>query len=196
MSEVVYLGHKIGREQVKSEVSNIAAVRDYPKPMSKTDVRSFLRLVGYYWKFIPHFASVAAPFSDFTKKNLKVFDWTGECDQAFILLKILPCDAPVLRSPNLNKEMILQMDPSNRGVGAVLSQLDNDGVEHPLVYASRKLLPKENRYSIVEKNAWQLCGLFRPWQFICYDSSLGYVLYILLIIKSLIRAAVSLVKEA
>uniref|UniRef100_A0A1X7TVH1 Reverse transcriptase domain-containing protein n=1 Tax=Amphimedon queenslandica TaxID=400682 RepID=A0A1X7TVH1_AMPQE len=151
MSEVVYLGHKIGRGQVKPEVSKIAAVRDYPKPRSKTDKRSFLGLVGYYRKFIPHFASVAAPLSDLTKKNLKVFNWTGECDQAFTKLKKLLCEAPVLRSPNLNKEMILQTDASNRGVGAVLSQIDNDGVEHPLVYVSRKLLPREERFSIVEK---------------------------------------------
>ena len=47
--------------------------------------------------------------------------------------------------------MILQTDASNRGVGVVLSQIHNDGKEHPIVYVSKKLLPREEKYSIVEK---------------------------------------------
>lgn len=43
------------------------------------------------------------------------------------------------------------MDASDRGVGAVLSQRDADGIEHPVGYFSRKLLPREERYAAVEK---------------------------------------------
>ena len=46
---------------------------------------------------------------------------------------------------------MLQTDTSDRGVGAVLSQLMSDGKEHPIAYYSRKLLPREERYSTVEK---------------------------------------------
>ena len=80
MAEMVYLGHKIARGQVKPEMSKIAAVRNYPKPRLKINVRSFLGLVGYYRKFIPNLESVAAPLSDLTKKNLKTFEWTAGCD--------------------------------------------------------------------------------------------------------------------
>ena len=47
--------------------------------------------------------------------------------------------------------MILQTDASNRRRGAALSQVDDNGEEHPIVYISRKLLPRDERYSIVEK---------------------------------------------
>ena len=57
MSEVLYLGHKIGRGQVKPEESKLVAAKEYPQPKSK---RAFLGLVGYYRKFIPQFASWAA----------------------------------------------------------------------------------------------------------------------------------------
>ena len=46
---------------------------------------------------------------------------------------------------------MLQTDASDRGVGAVLSQIRSDGGEHPIAYYSRKLLPREERYSTVEK---------------------------------------------
>jgi phospholipid-translocating ATPase len=56
-----------------------------------------------------------------------------------------------MRSPDLDKEFILQTDASDRGVGAVLSQLDIDEQEHPVAYFSRKLLPRETRYATIEK---------------------------------------------
>eukprot|EP00731_Ephydatia_muelleri_P007213 Em0003g1461a len=62
-----------------------------------------------------------------------------------------PTDKTVLRSPNFEKQFILQTDASNRGIGGVLSQCDEEGQEHPVAYYSRKLLPREERYSTVEK---------------------------------------------
>ena len=73
----------------------------YPKPRTKTVVRSLLGLVGYYRKFIPYFATVAAPLSDLTKKNVKAFEWSEVCEDAFLCLKELMCTAPVLKTPDL-----------------------------------------------------------------------------------------------
>ena len=56
----------------------------------------------------------------------------------------------MLRSPDFDKEFILQTDASDRGIGAVLSQMEV-GQEHPVGYFSKKLLPREERNSTVEK---------------------------------------------
>ena len=40
---------------------------------------------------------------------------------------------------------------SNRGVGAVLSQIDAEGDKHPVAYFSQKLLEREEKYSTIEK---------------------------------------------
>ena len=48
-------------------------------------------------------------------------------------------------------EFILQTDASERGIVAVLSQYDQEGTEHPVAFNSRKLLPREVRYSTIEK---------------------------------------------
>ena len=77
--------------------------------------------------------------------------WTAGCAAAFEKLKFLLCSAPVFQVPNFEKQFILQTDASERGVGAVLSQLDESGADHPVAYFSRKLLPREERYSTVEK---------------------------------------------
>ncbi len=103
-------------------------MKDFPTPETKKQVRSFLGLTGYYRKFIGNYATIAAPLSDLTKKCLpdKV-QWTKECGQAFETLKQAPlCKAPVLTNPDFSKQFILQTDASNHGVGAVVSQLDDN----------------------------------------------------------------------
>lgn len=54
----------------------------------------------------------------------------------------------MLRTPDLTKEMMVQTDALNRGLGAVLSQIGEENEEHPVIYISRKLLPREEKYSI------------------------------------------------
>ena len=95
---------------------------------------------------------MALLLTDLTKKDRPtLLEWTDECDRAFNQLKKLLCSDPVLRSPDFDREFVLQTDASNRGIGAVLSQLDSAGQDHPIAYFSRKLLPREEKYSTVEK---------------------------------------------
>ena len=58
---------------------------------------------------------------------------------------------PVLRPPHWDEEFILQVDASNRGLGAILCQKGKNGEEHPIAYASRKLQPREEKLSTTEK---------------------------------------------
>ena len=56
-------------------------------------------------------------------------------ERAFRELKTLLCSNPVLQSPDLKKEFILQTDASEFGVGAVLSQLDDSSTDHPVCFS-------------------------------------------------------------
>ena len=57
----------------------------------------------------------------------------------------------MLRVPEVNKPFLVHSDASDVGLGAMLSQVGEDGEEHPIAYASRKLKPREVRYSTIEK---------------------------------------------
>ena len=151
MQQCIYLGYMVGNGEIRPENGKIEAVVKFPRPTTKKDVRAFLGLSGYYRKFIPNYASTALPLTDLTKKSLpdKV-TWTAACDTAFSELKRRLTCSPVLKSPDLSKPFVLQTDASDRGVGAVLSQRTTDG-DHPIAYFSRKLIPREERYSTVEK---------------------------------------------
>ena len=174
MDQCVYLGHVVGKGTVQPEMTKVEAVQCWPVPETKKQVRAFLGLTGYYRKFIPQYASIATPLTDLTKKFAPTnIMWSQECDRAFRKLKTVLCSSPILYSPDLGREFVLQTDASDRGVGAVLSQQMCDGEEHPIAYYSRKLLPREERYSTVEKEclavklgiqAFRVYLLGRPFQ--------------------------------
>ncbi len=118
-------------------------------PQTKKEVRTFLGLTRYYRQFIP---SIAAPLTDITRNLLpNQVVWTKECGRAFGRLKELLCSSPVLYNPDFDKPFLLQTDASDCGMGAVLSQRDDDGQDYPVAYHSRKFLPREERYSTIEK---------------------------------------------
>ena len=81
---------------------------------------------------------MACPLTNLTKKsapNCPVL--TNQCKETFQTLKRLLCSAPVLKGPDFNKPFILQTDASERGIGAVLSQLDDNQEEHPIAFFSK-----------------------------------------------------------
>lgn len=57
----------------------------------------------------------------------------------------------VLQPPRPGKMLILYLVIEKEAMGAMLAQEDNGKVEHAVYYLSKKLLPYESNYSLVEK---------------------------------------------
>ena len=108
------------------------------EPQNVEQVRSFLGLAGYYRKFIPKFAMLAARLVSLTKKGTKCH-WSQEHSESFLLLKDLLCQAPVFAYPRFDHPFVLQIDASDLGLGAVLTQIDANGNERVISYTSRPL---------------------------------------------------------
>ena len=66
-----------------------------------SEVRSFLGMVGYYWRFIEGFSKIAKPMTSLLEKNAK-FVWTEQCQASFEELKKRLTTAPVLVLPDLS----------------------------------------------------------------------------------------------
>ncbi|CAJ0968166.1 unnamed protein product [Ranitomeya imitator] len=162
-AEARYLGYVIGRGVIKPQIDKIQAIQGWPQPVNKKQVQAFLGIAGYYRRFIPNFAAMATPLTDLTKgKGSVMVKWTSAAEEAFHSLKQALCSQPVLVTPDFSSEFVVQTDASDTGVGAVLSQV-RDGVEHPVLYLSRKLNVHEQRYAVVEKEClaikWALDSL-------------------------------------
>jgi hypothetical protein len=65
-----------------------------------SEIRSFLGLAGYYWRFIEGFSKVARPMTELLKKEKK-FNWTESCEKSFQGLKRRLTTTPVLTLPDI-----------------------------------------------------------------------------------------------
>ena len=120
--------------------------------MDLKSLQSFLGLASYYRRFIPCFSAIGQLLHALTRKDAP-FVWTGSCDQAFNRLKKLLTSAPILTYPDFQKEFFLETDASGAGLGAVLTQVQEDGLHRPIAYASRTLQNHERNYGVTELEA-------------------------------------------
>lgn len=163
-SELRYLGYVIDSTGLHVDPEKISAILDFPQPRTPRQVRQFIGLAAWYRRFVPNFASVAAPLTDLTRKHRK-WEWADPQKRAFHKLKALLVSAPVLTCPDFSRPFQLQTDASGTGLGAILSQVFDDG-EKPVAYASRALTPAEKSYSATELEClaviWAV-DKFRPY---------------------------------
>ena len=145
------MGHVVSGGKVRMEEDKVKKVREAERPKTKKQTRSFLGLTGYYRDYIEDYSKIAAPLTDLTKKgNPDKVNWGGKEEDAFQLLKQKLISGPILRMPKIDESYILRTDASDIGVGAVLLQEFQDGL-FPIAYASKKLLPREQNYSVIER---------------------------------------------
>lgn len=152
---VLYLGQQVGLGKVRPADAKVTAIREFPQPATRRELRRFLGMTGYYRRFCKNFSSVAAPLTDLTSPS-KPFIWSESCQQAFESLKGLLCCTPVLSAPNFSLPFKLEIDASAVGAGAVLLQEDTQGIDHPVSYFSRKFDKHQLGYSTIEKETLAL----------------------------------------
>ena len=154
---VTFLGHVVSDEGISTDPDKVVAIRDWPVPLSPSEVRSFLGLCSYYRRFVQGFASIAAPLYRLSEKA-GAFEWSEECEDAFRHLKQVLMEAPILAYPNTTASFILDTDASNHGIGAVLSQVQG-GEEGERVLQSG---PHEDRAPLLrDQERTSCCGSSR-----------------------------------
>ena len=143
------LGHSISNLGIGTNDEAVKAVKEFPIPRNVHELKRFLGLAVYYRRFIQDFSIIATPLHLLLKKD-KEWAWTEEQSKSFDKIKDELISAPLLVHPNYEKPFYLYTDASNYGLGAVLSQKDDEEHEHPIVYLSRSLTPAEHNYTATE----------------------------------------------
>ena len=151
-AEVRYLGHIVGYGHISPSEIKVRDIREYPRPNNIRGIRRFLGMAGYYRRFCRNFSSATALLTDLLKKGTK-FRWSPECQEAFDAIKQMLSDKPVLPAPDFEQPFSLHTDAADHGIGAVLSQRDQDGHLKPVGYFSKKLNKHQKAYSTIEKEA-------------------------------------------
>ncbi|GBG64724.1 hypothetical protein CBR_g46269 [Chara braunii] len=136
-TKILYLGHEVFAEGIRQEDAKVAGIRDWPRPQTVIEVRSFLGMCGYHRNFVKNYSTVASPLTYLTRLDTP-WDWSDECKGAFKRLKHALMNHGVLMVPDPQKPFIVTTDASQYGIGTVLAQQDGKKLR-PIEYMSKKM---------------------------------------------------------
>jgi hypothetical protein len=161
-----HLGHLIAHNQLLPAPEKIWAIRDWIQPINVSEVRSFLGLARYYRHFIKDFAKLARPLHALTRDHA-TFAWGGAEQLSMDLIKDAICKTQGLSRPDFNLPFQLDTGYSRIGIGATLSQLNAEGLELPIAFASRALHGAEANHSTTDGEllalVWAITFRFRSY---------------------------------
>ena len=125
--EIAFLGHKVSKEGMKPRDEGLKSIAEMAPPRKYTEIRRFLGATGFFRRFIKNYARIARPLNDLldgeaSKWKTQPVDLPPEAVEAFNLLKTKCVTVPVLAFVDFEKPFLLETDASLCGLGAVLSQ--------------------------------------------------------------------------
>lgn len=158
-----YLGHIIENNSVKPLKDYLTAVKNFPVPETRKNVRQFLGKINFHHKFIPHSAIILDPLHNLLRKDVK-FIWSAECQESFEKIKTLLCSKPILKIYDPEQPIDIYTDVSIKGVGAVLKQADENGDSKPVAYFSKKLSEAQKKKKAIYLECLAIKEAVKYWQ--------------------------------
>ncbi|GBG70182.1 hypothetical protein CBR_g6313 [Chara braunii] len=158
---ILYWGHEISAEGLKTDDTKVANIRDWPLRESMTEMRS-LGIIGYYHNFVKNYSIVAAPLTDLTRLDTP-WEWKDRCEAAFRHLKHALTHYEVLKLPDPEKSFIVTTDASQYGIDAVLAQQEGPKLR-PVENMSKKMPSQKLAKSTYEKELYAIYKVLTHWR--------------------------------
>jgi transposase InsO family protein len=145
LDEAPFIGHVLTKDGLKVDPKKVEAVQKMTTPQNPIEMMRFLGMVQYCAKFLPRLSEVTEPLRRLTDKDAE-WKWDNDHEIAFEKVKKMMTTTPVLAYYDSKKEVVIQCDASQSGIGAVLMQ---EG--RPVHFSSRAMTQTETRYAQIEK---------------------------------------------
>ena len=155
----------------------IKAVVEWPSPDSRKALQRFLGFANFYRRFIRNFSQLAAPLTALTSTKT-TFRWSDTVEAVFAKMKSCFVSAPILITPDPSRQFVVEVDASEVGVGAVLSQRSSsDDKVHPCAYFSYRLSPAERNYDIGNRELLAVKMALEEWRHWLEGSGVPFIVW-------------------
>lgn len=172
---VEYLGFVIDKHGLHKSKQKIEAILNCECPKNVSELKSFLGMVNYYRCFVPNTSSVLDPLHSLLQKGVK-WDWGDKQKEAFQKIKNELISERVLAHYNPDYVTIVTSDAGPAGLGAVISQRQQNGEERVIAYASRSLSKAERNYAQIQKEAVAIVFAIKKFHHYLYGRSVPFIL--------------------
>lgn len=174
---VSFLGQIVAEGRLQMDPAKVTAVTSWPVPENRKKLQQFLGFANFYRRFIRNYSTVASPLTSLTSTKVP-FKWTPAADKAFETLKARFTSAPILQMPDPERQFVVEVDASDVGVGAVLSQrAASDGKLHPCAFYSRRLSPAERNYDIGNRELLAVKLALEEWRHWLEGSAVPFLVW-------------------
>ncbi len=174
---VPFLGFIVSPEGVRMDPDRVKAVVNWPTPDSRKALLRFLGFANFYRRFIRNFSQLAAPLTALTSTKM-TFRWSNAAEAAFTKLRGRFVSAPILRAPDPTRQFVVEVDASEVGVGAVLSQrATSDDKVHPCAFFSHRLSPAERNYDIGNRELLAVKLALEEWRHWLEGSGVPFIVW-------------------
>jgi len=160
---VSFLGFIISPNGISMEPDHVAAITEWPMPISIEDIQTFLGFANFYRRFIEGYSRITAPITSLLRKNQR-FNWSSQAQAAFDELKRRFTTAPVLRHFDPKLPIRVHTDASGFAISGILSQLHDDSQWHPVAFFFRKCIPAECNYGTPDLEMLAIVESMRHWR--------------------------------
>ncbi|UYV76053.1 hypothetical protein LAZ67_13002335, partial [Cordylochernes scorpioides] len=154
VQEIDFLGYLITSHGVKPLPTKVKAILEYKKPKTVHELRIFLGMLNFYRTFLNNAAETQAILHEYLrgakKKDRSEIKWSEEAEVQFEKCKQALANTALLAYPDTELPISLCTDASDRAVGSVLQQLDNNNWK-PIAFFSKKLNPAQCNYSTYDR---------------------------------------------
>jgi len=167
-NKVEYLGHVVRPGRLSVNEKNLKAIKQAVLPKTQTQLRSFLGMCNVYRRFTADFAKTAKPLNELNSVKLpkRLPPPSPEEQAAFDTLREQLCHPPIFAISRKDGNYIIDVDASSDQLGCCLLQQQPDGLNLPVGYFRKGLLPAEKNYTVTEIEGlgvvWAV-GLPRPY---------------------------------
>jgi hypothetical protein len=153
MKRLDILGWSVEAGEIKPCQKHVDAILKMAPQKTKKGVRALVGLVGYYRSLIPNLAHIIHDLTELLKRDQpdKNIHWQQCHTDALNEIKRIMTSKPVLVPPIFDgRGYILATDATITSVAGCLLQKDDQGVERNIGYFSKKLLPSQRKWSVLE----------------------------------------------
>ena len=159
---VEFLGFVVSRGGISVNPGRVQGIRDLQTPQTIKELQTVLGMFGFYSRFVRNYSTRVEALRRQLRNDAGPFRWTTEMEEAFndVREAIISSTALAMFDPTL--PTFVTTDASDVGLGAVLSQLHDDG-ERVVSCASSTLTAAQRRYSVTEREALACVWAVERW---------------------------------